>query len=530
MKKLATLLLLTALSTSLAQSLPQSTRERIIQATVMLLPADETGKLMDSLGSGSIIGPSGYILTNYHVIGDIESRQIAPWIQVRTIRFVDQQPVPTYWGKVIAADPNLDLAIVQIVMDKDQKAVGNLNLPTVQLGDSNRLTLGDPIYVFGFQGTGGMTLSYSSGSVGGFTGDDLVSSGRQWIKHDAQTGPGNSGGGVYDSNGDLIGVHSAGVTQGSSRTAFMRPVSVAWGLITPNVPKFAVRPGSSTTSTASTTTQTQTQPKTTTNTTTATSTATWPPKITTGQTWAFLLKTDKAEEIWQLKLNGTTSKGTPKGTATSDKRQTDALLYYTTKDDTLWLDLPIDDDAFYSCSFKKSGMKPELWLGELFYYKNADSDGESIGACGTLPGGSTSAASSTSSGALGNLKSGSSTSTTNSSSRLTWPLRPQAGQRWQVQIPQFGSVTVTLKSKNAQGEATGTALLNGKTEIDALFYYEEKEDTTWLDITDDSSLLYCAFDKNSLKGTTLTGNAYYRKDSSSNQDAEKLGTCTAKLN
>lgn len=531
MKKLAALLLTVTLtntfSQALAQSLPQAARQRIIQATVMLLPANEDGSLQDSLGSGTIISPSGYILTNYHVIGDIENRDVAPWIQVRTIRFVDQQPILSYWGKVVAADPNLDLAIVKIVMDKDQKTVGNLNLPTVQLGDSNTLTLGDPIYVFGFQGTGGLTLTYSSGSVGGFTGDDLVSSGRQWIKHDAQTGPGNSGGGVYDANGDLIGIHSAGVSEGSSRTAFMRPIAVAWGLITPNVPKFAVRPGTAPTQAQTPKTSTQ-SPKTSSQTSQGSqgsqgsSAMTWPPKISTGQTWGFMLKSDDIEEIWQVKVTGTTAKGTPKGTASSDKRDTEALLYYVGKDDTLWLDLPLKGDSFYSCAFKKSGVKQDIWTGELLYYENADADGESIGACGALLSGA---------GSSSGSSSGSSTSTStpsSSNSKLTWPLKPRVGQTWQVQIPKFGSASVKL-TKAAEGGATGSATL-GKSTLDAQFYYEDKEDTTWLDISDDTSLLYCAFEKGGLKGTTLTGTAYYRADMKSSQDAEKLGSCTAKLN
>ena len=225
-KRLAGLLMvgMLALTAAQAQVLPKATRENIVKSTVMLLPADKDGKLEGTLGSGSVISPLGYILTNYHVIGDVENRVIAPIILIRTVKFVDQAPQPKYIGKVIAADPNLDLAIVRIVATLDGKPVGTLNLPFVELGDSNSATLGDPIYVFGFQGTGGDTLSFSSGSVGGFTGDDLISSGRQWIKHDAQTGPGNSGGGMYDENGLLIGVHSAGVTgDHDSRTAFARP-------------------------------------------------------------------------------------------------------------------------------------------------------------------------------------------------------------------------------------------------------------------------------------------------------------------
>ena len=535
MKKLAALLLTTLLTTAPsiahAQSLPQATRERIIKATVMLMKTGRDGKLDGTLGSGTIISSAGYILTNYHVVGDIDSREVSEWIAVRVVKFVDQEPVPAYWGQVVAADPNLDLAIVKIVEDKDQKPVSNLNLPFVQLGDSNKLMIGDPLHVFGFQGTGGMTLTYSQGSVGGFTGDDLQSSGRQWVKHDAQSGPGNSGGGAYDASGDLIGVHSAGLAgNNNSRTSFMRPLAVAWGLITPNVPKFVVRPGSSTVTTA---TKSQTTSTSATNKPTEqTSVGTWPPNPATGQTWRIALKSDDLEEIWQLKMTGKTQKGTPKGTASNGSRQTEALLYYVAKDDILWFDLPAKgEDDFYSCRFKRSGVEPELWLGELLYYQNSDSDGDLIGACGVLSGagGTAKPGATQTSTAQSSTTQASATQTSTASKPLAWPVRPQPGQNWQFSVGKFGTVTVNLTGKNKNGLASGTALINGKTKVDALFYHEDKEATTWLDLYDGESLLYCAFKKDDLKGNTLSGRAYYKENAESGGDAENVGTCTGQL-
>lgn len=224
------------LTSALAQTLPREIREQIIRATVLI----EAG---DARGSGTIISPQGYILTNYHVVGDIENRTIAPQIRVGVVRFVDQPPRLDYLAEVVEGDPNLDLAIIRITRTANGQPIGNVTFPAVPIGDSNKLIVGDPIYVFGFQGTGGLTISFSSGVVGGFTGEDGISGGKQWIKHDAQTGPGNSGGGVYNQNGELIGIHTAGVGGGgNSRTAFMRPSALAWGLVSPNV-QGLVRPG-----------------------------------------------------------------------------------------------------------------------------------------------------------------------------------------------------------------------------------------------------------------------------------------------
>lgn len=508
-----------------AQTLPQATREKIIKATVMLLPTGADGKLSGSLGSGSIISPSGYILTNYHVIGDVESRQISPWIQVRTIRFADQEPVPSYWGNVVAADPNLDLAIVKITEDKDQKPVSNLNLPFVQLGDSNSLTIGDPIYVFGFQGTGGMTMSYSQGSVSGFTGDDLQSSGRQWIKHDAQTGPGNSGGGIYDARGDLIGIHSAGVSgDHNSRTSFMRPIALAWGLITPNVPKFAVRPGTGIQASAPPASQSSSSASggkvASKDSAPVGSITSWPPKIAVGQAWGVITVGNDIDETWQLKLTALSTKGNPKGTASSKNKTADAFLYYSKEEDTVWYDMAYDKTAFISCKFQKGGIKNGMLTGALLYFKDGQADGQEIGDCGAMPMAATGTGVATAPPA--------NTSST-ASSKLTWPLRPQKGQNWTFQIPTFGQVKVSLTGTDNLGPIGKGTLPKGTT-IDAAFYYDEKDKTTWLDLFDKSSLLYCAFDAKSIGNGTLKGTAYFRKDKDSGQDAENLGECTGKLN
>ncbi|WP_182482472.1 S1C family serine protease, partial [Meiothermus luteus] len=216
---------------ALAQTLPRDVRERIIAATVLIT----TGN--NDVGSGTLISPQGFILTNYHVIGDLEKRRIAPRLFVGTTRFVDQPPEIRYLADVVATDPNLDLAILRITRTADGQPIGNVTFPAVPIGDSNKLIVGDPIYVFGFKATGGYTITMSTGVVGGFTGEDMESGGKQWIKHDAQIGPGNSGGGAFNGDGELVGINTllSVSRDGNSRTAFMRPSALAWGLIGPNV-------------------------------------------------------------------------------------------------------------------------------------------------------------------------------------------------------------------------------------------------------------------------------------------------------
>ncbi|MCX7782331.1 MAG: serine protease, partial [Meiothermus sp.] len=184
---------------ALAQTLPRDVRERIIAATVFI--TYPTGNNSASVGSGTLISPQGFILTNYHVIGYPENRRTAPRLFVGSIRFVDQPPEVRFQADVVATDPNLDLAILRITRTSNGQPIGNVTFPAVPIGDSNKLIVGAPIFVFGFQGTGCNTITLSTGVVGGFTGEDMESGGKQWIKHDAQTGPGNSGGGIFNQDG-----------------------------------------------------------------------------------------------------------------------------------------------------------------------------------------------------------------------------------------------------------------------------------------------------------------------------------------
>lgn len=519
-----------------AETLPRDVREKIIRATVMLLPTGQDGKLDGTRGSGSLISPLGYILTNYHVVGDPDNRELSEWIQIRTVRFVDKEPEFMYWGQVVAADPNLDLAIVKIAEDKDEKPVGNLNLPYVELGDSNNLTIGDPIFVFGFQGTGGMTLSFSQGSVGGFTGEDLESSGKQWVKHDAQTGPGNSGGGAFDDTGALVGVHTAGVAgSNNSRTSFLRPLALAWGLITPNVPKFVVRGKGSAGTGGSTSSGTGAGGSSSGATGGAGSVSAgsgnsgkWPPALAVGQNWQVALKGQNLAATWAVALTEKDSDGDPKGTATNGNQKQTAFMYYDPESDRVWVDLTKDGKSTTSCAFDKDGVKTPVWAGRAYYFKDQTSDGERIGDCtASLKGGTQAQGSGQSGGTQGSGSQGGG-GQSGSAGSLTWPMNPQLGQTWEFNIQTQGIWKLVLKERSTKGNPTGTATSNKGQQWTGFFYYSKEESSVWLDLTEDGdSYLGCQFLAGSIKGKTMTGTAYYFPDDTA--DGEKIGSCTATL-
>ena len=162
------------------------------------------------IGSGTIISPDGLILTNAHVAspasqGDVEFEPDA--LGILLVEREDKPPVPSYLAEVLAVDGFLDLAVVQVSSTLDGGTVdrSRLTLPYVELGDSNEIHIGDPLNIFGFPGIGGDTITFTKGSISGFTPEEGVGD-RAWIKTDATIAGGNSGGLGADSFARIVGV------------------------------------------------------------------------------------------------------------------------------------------------------------------------------------------------------------------------------------------------------------------------------------------------------------------------------------
>src|SRR5690554_4245770 len=235
--------------TVLAQPLPRETRAQLIAATVQVVPwDDEAGELASWTGSGTIISPDGYILTNYHVIGDNDTRSHFDWhaIFMTDVNAADLPPVLSYWARFIAGDPLLDLALLHIEQFPDESPVpAGTMFPAVSVGDSHTLLPGDGLTVVGFPGISGATITFTQGIMSGWLGEDLNSGGRQWIKTDAKIAGGNSGGAAVNERGELVGIPTAGFHTLDGATyeeqLYIRPIALAWALIGPHVAN-VVRP------------------------------------------------------------------------------------------------------------------------------------------------------------------------------------------------------------------------------------------------------------------------------------------------
>ena len=160
---------------------------------------DDGSSVQESLGSGFIVDPKGYIITNNHVI------EKADKIYVKLSTDPDTQDLGRP-ARVIGTDKATDLAVIKIDT--------NNALPTVQLGNSDAAQVGDWVEAIGSPFALAQTVTAGIISAKNRTIDQGAPGQFQhFIQTDAAINPGNSGGPLLDMNGDVIGVNTAIYTQ-----------------------------------------------------------------------------------------------------------------------------------------------------------------------------------------------------------------------------------------------------------------------------------------------------------------------------
>jgi serine protease Do len=159
-----------------------------------------------ALGTGFIVSPDGYIVTNFHVVR--EAAQIV-------VRLADQSERV---AKLVGSDAKTDLALLK---------VDGTNLPTLLFGDSDRLEVGEPVMAVG--NPFGLEQTVTTGIVS--AKERFIGAGPydDFIQTDASVNPGNSGGPLVDARGALVGINSAIFSQsgGWAGISFAIPVSLA---------------------------------------------------------------------------------------------------------------------------------------------------------------------------------------------------------------------------------------------------------------------------------------------------------------
>jgi serine protease Do len=149
----------------------------------------------NSLGSGVIVSPDGYILTNNHVVTGESSRRVTIEQLDVTVTLSDQREMR---AQVVGVDPATDLALLKV----DAR-----NLPTMPWGDSSRLKVAEWVLAIGnpYQLSQTVTL----GIVSAVNRTNLgVSSYEDFVQTDAAINPGNSGGALVSARGELVGINT----------------------------------------------------------------------------------------------------------------------------------------------------------------------------------------------------------------------------------------------------------------------------------------------------------------------------------
>jgi serine protease DegQ len=168
---------------------------------------DRENEPRTGLGSGVIVSPNGIILTNNHVVEGADEIEVV---------LTDGRKTR---AKVVGTDPETDLAILKIELDK---------LPVITLGNADAIQVGDAVLAIGNPFGVGQTVT--SGIVSALGRNHLgINTFENFIQTDAAINPGNSGGALVDIQGHLLGINTAIYSRsgGNMGIGFAIPVSTA---------------------------------------------------------------------------------------------------------------------------------------------------------------------------------------------------------------------------------------------------------------------------------------------------------------
>lgn len=157
-----------------------------------------------SLGSGFVVDPRGYVLSNAHVVDK------ATWIRVK---LANGREVP---GHVCLQDSDSDLAVIRVQVR---------NLPVVVVGNAKSARSGDGVVAIGCPH--GLEHTVTSGIV---SSSDREIGGRHYIQTDAALNEGNSGGPLLNEKCEVIGINTM-IEKDASRLGFAVPINAAYGLL-----------------------------------------------------------------------------------------------------------------------------------------------------------------------------------------------------------------------------------------------------------------------------------------------------------
>jgi serine protease Do len=172
------------------------------------MPRQPSREREQSLGSGVIVSPNGYILTNNHVVDGANDVRVT---------LADKRE---FKARVVGTDPKTDIAVLKIDAN---------DLPTVVIADSDKVQVGDYALAMGNPFGLGDTVTMGIVSATG-RGNLGIEDYEDFIQTDAPINPGNSGGALLNDRGELVGINTAILSHGSEGNqgiGFAIPVNVA---------------------------------------------------------------------------------------------------------------------------------------------------------------------------------------------------------------------------------------------------------------------------------------------------------------
>src|ERR1700676_2284060 len=175
-------------------------------------PAVPEKRREQSLGSGVIVSPEGYILTNNHVVDGATDVKVT---------LSDKRELK---AKIIGTDPKTDVAVLK---------VEGSNFPAITLGDSSKVQIGDYSLAIGDPFGVGETVTMGIVSAKG-RGNLGIEDYEDFLQTDAPINPGNSGGALINDRGELIGINTAILSHGSGGNegiGFAIPATLAQGVM-----------------------------------------------------------------------------------------------------------------------------------------------------------------------------------------------------------------------------------------------------------------------------------------------------------
>lgn len=176
---------------------------------IHLMP--ETAQRVQGAGSGVIIDARGYVVTNQHVIANANEV---------TVQLADGRSAR---ARIVGSDPDTDLAVLKIPLQP---------LPTIELGRSDRLRVGDVVLAIGNPLAMGQTVTQGIVSATG-RGQLGLAMFENYVQTDAAINPGNSGGALVDASGRLVAINTAVLSRqsGTEGIGFAIPMNLVRGVV-----------------------------------------------------------------------------------------------------------------------------------------------------------------------------------------------------------------------------------------------------------------------------------------------------------